>query len=376
VLATVTLAAAVEQHRATHLGNPTTRFAPPLNTPEDLRALFRNEHLRADIAEILRQWGWKGRLEDLYHAAETAEIREVRIAVGAVMPFMSSRENGKPVCLRNVTWAGQEPAPAYLFDFISNRERYRCVTPKACSNFYLEDLGPAPIPGLALQCDARAEAFLGRPFEVCFTVRNPGTGPVPAGRVHFAVPGNATVTGVGEGGVVNGGEVGWDFANLAPKAERKFCAHVEVPTAQTLTLRAVASGSGVAPTEASCATRVMGIAAILIDAVDLEDPVPVGGQVIYEVKVTNQGSVEATNIRLAFVLPSNEEFVSGGGASSVRRDGAAVETEPLASLAPKDAAVWRVVVNAKAPGDVRFKIALTSDQFAKPINEEESTAIY
>jgi hypothetical protein len=47
--------AAAPQHRATHLGNPATRFAPPLATPEDLRALFKDPELRPDIASILRE---------------------------------------------------------------------------------------------------------------------------------------------------------------------------------------------------------------------------------------------------------------------------------------------------------------------------------
>ena len=58
-----------EEHRATRLGHPATRFAPPLRTPEDLRARFRDEKLRPDFASVLYQWGWKGDLDDLFRAA-------------------------------------------------------------------------------------------------------------------------------------------------------------------------------------------------------------------------------------------------------------------------------------------------------------------
>jgi hypothetical protein len=34
------------EHRATRLGNPAFRFAPPLRTPDDLRERFRNEKLK------------------------------------------------------------------------------------------------------------------------------------------------------------------------------------------------------------------------------------------------------------------------------------------------------------------------------------------
>ena len=128
------VSAPAESHRATRLGNPATRFAPPLATPEDLRALFHNEKLKPDFGAILKQWGWQGNLDDLLAAAATAEISDIRIAVGTTMPFMSSRDKGQPVCLRNVLWAGQQPAPAYAFTFASAGHRYRCVTPKACSN--------------------------------------------------------------------------------------------------------------------------------------------------------------------------------------------------------------------------------------------------
>ncbi len=95
-------AATAEQHRATRLGNPATRFAPPVKTAEELRSRFRDPKLKPDFAAVLEQWGWTGRLEDLFHAAETAEIVETAIPIGSTMPFMSSRDKGRPICLRNV----------------------------------------------------------------------------------------------------------------------------------------------------------------------------------------------------------------------------------------------------------------------------------
>ncbi|MEY4200031.1 MAG: hypothetical protein RLZZ265_1771, partial [Verrucomicrobiota bacterium] len=107
--------AQAQQHRATRLGNPATRFAPPLFTVEDLRSRFRDEKLQPDFAAVLNQWGWKGRIEDMRRAALTGEVIEWQIPVGERMPFMSSRENGRAICLRDVLWAGKEPAPAYAF---------------------------------------------------------------------------------------------------------------------------------------------------------------------------------------------------------------------------------------------------------------------
>ena len=53
LLAAISLPA--QQHRAVRLGHPSTRFAPPLTQPEQLRALFADEKLKADVVQILRQ---------------------------------------------------------------------------------------------------------------------------------------------------------------------------------------------------------------------------------------------------------------------------------------------------------------------------------
>ena len=115
------------QHRATRLGHPATRFAPYIDTTEELRSRFRDPKLKPDFANILRQMNWPGDPEDMHRAAATAEVIEIKLPVGTVMPFMSSRENGRPVALREVVWAGDEPVGAYEFFFSSRGRRYRCV---------------------------------------------------------------------------------------------------------------------------------------------------------------------------------------------------------------------------------------------------------
>ncbi len=364
-----------DEHRATRLGNPATRFADPIVTVEDLRSRFRDEHLKADMAEVLRQWNWKGRIDDLQHAALTGEVRWVSISVGTVMPFMSSRENGKPVCLRNVTWAGNEAAPAFMFNFTSNGRNYRCVTPKACSNFYVEDLGVAPVPALALECSVPPQVFPGYRFEVCLTVRNPGTGATPKTTVRLQLPPNMTVTEAIEGNA-SSDEVNWELPRLEPKAAHKLCVRLTSEHIGPVQFAATATASGISAAATACSTTVSPVSAVLLDLGDIEDPVEVGSEETYEVKVTNQGSADLHNVKLDFTLPANEEYVSGSGPSSVLKTESAVTTAPLAILHSKDQVIWRVVVKALKPGDVRFQADLSCDEFQKPIREEESTRLY
>lgn len=367
-----------EQHRATHLGNPATRFAPPLTTTADLRARFADEKLQPDIASIVRQSGSPVNLDDLYRAARTNEIIEWKIPVGTTMPFMSSRENGKPICLRNVLWAGQEPAPAYAFFFTSNGRRYRCITPKACSNFFLEDLGPEIIyaPVLSLQCDAPPEMPTGRSVDVCLTVINSGNAIEPKTTITLPIPPGAILSSKTDRAVVSDDQLTWEIADLAPNHGKQVCAVFKLRQPGTLDFAPTAAGSRAQPVQSACATKIVGVPGILVEVVDREDPIEIGKQVTYDIKVTNQGSTVLNNIGILCTVPVSQEFISAAGITPGHAQERTVTLEKLPKLEPKASASWRVVTKALAAADARFLVEVSSDQFEKPIAEDEATQLY
>lgn len=365
--------AAAAQHRATRLGNPATRFAPPLATPEDLRARFADPNLRPDIVSILNQTRWQGDVDDLFRAAASAPVSEIQLPTGTRMPYMSFRERGKPVALIDVLWAGKEPVPTYAFTFTSKGRFYRCVTPRPCSNFYLEDWGA---PTLALDCTAPAEVPVGRPAEVCLLLRNTGDAPEPASVLSLPIPSGATLVHTTPDAVTVGTNLLWRAPRLPAQSTQQYCAVFTLPVPGSLRFTATAAGTVAQPGHTSCETRVIGIPAILIDAIDLEDPVEAGKEVTYEIKITNQGSIACSNLRVVCSLPENEQFISGSGPTQVTGDGSTVTTEPLPSFPAKDVVTWRIIVKALKPGDVRFRLNVHADEFATPIYEEESTLLY
>ncbi len=181
-LGVLAVSAEAQQHRATRLGNPATRFAPPLKKSDDLRVLLRSDKMKADVAAILNEVGWKGNHEDVDRAAATAEISEVQVPTGTRLPFMASRKNRKPHALVDVLWAGPKPIDAFAFEFSSNCVRYRLATPKICSNFWIEDLGkdtadskcaPAPPPPPVVSVSGAGEACVTQPVEYAVNVKNP-----------------------------------------------------------------------------------------------------------------------------------------------------------------------------------------------------------
>lgn len=368
--------AQAQQHRATRLGNPATRFAPPIYTPEELRSRFRDPKLRPDFASVLAQWGWAGNLEDLLRAAETAEVTEWPIPVGERMPFMSSREGGRAICLKDVLWAGKEPAPAYAFNFMSAGRRYRCVTPKACSNFFLYDLGPEPKPALALVCNAPTREFTGRPFKVCFTLRNAGDSPEPRAVITLPIPAGATFNSATEGGVATADRVIWEIPDLVPNGSRQACVTFTMSTPGQMAFKPTANGAMAGPAHCECQTQIIGVHALGVEVVDLTDPIEVGKVVTYVISITNQGDQTGTGIRVTCTLPDSQEFVFGNGTTPVRAQGRTITMQAIPSLEGKATATWRVLTKALRPDDSRFRVEYSSDQFEKPILEEEATRLY
>lgn len=363
-----------ESHRATRLGNPATRFAPPLGTPDDARALFRDPQLQPDIAAVLKQWGWPGNINDLFAAAATAKITGIRIHVGEAMPFMASRKNGRPECLRNVTWAGKEPAPAYAFNFASNGRRYRCVTPKACSNFFLEDLGQVPRFGLMIDCSVPNQVTLGRNIEACLTVRNTGNVTEPHVTVTLPMPRDTMVAGITAEGHVTNDALAWEILNLAPGATKRVCATLRARQPGRLSLSPTVASVRVQPVQSSCETLVTGLSALLLQTADDPDPVPVGETTTYTVKVTNQGTADDTNVRVVVEFPAEVDPVSASTAGEVT--GKTVTFPPFPRLGPKEAFEYSIIAKGAKVGDARVKFIRTSDGIPAPTSAEESTRIY
>ena len=365
--------ARAEHHTATRLGNPVTRFAPPMYTPADLRARFRDPKLHNDFIEVLRQWGWTGDLEDFFAAGLTNEIVEWEIPVGDTMPFMSTREEGKPICLRNVTWAGTAPIKAYAFNFKSKGHNYRCITPKPCSNFFVVDLGAEPKVELALECDVPDKVIVGRTVKVCLTVHNIGNIPEPLATVTLPIPENSTPAAITDGGVITNNAIQWNLTDLPANVAKQICAVFNTTTPATLNFNASASSATVPAVTSACETEVFGIAAILLEKADDPDPVSVGDTTTYTVKVTNQGTANDANVQIVVTIAPELAPTSSVEGTI---DGQTVTLPLIPKLAAKDSVTYKIVAKGVTAGDGHTKFTLSSDVLKSPISAEESTTVY
>ena len=231
------------------------------------------------------------------------------------------------------------------------------------------------VPQLAVDVAGPRIRFVGRTATYEITVSNKGdadardtvlVGTIPAGTALLNATDDATSAA---------GKISWKLGTIKAGASRKVTMALKM-TEQGVARTTVAATAFCSKAAGEAVTTVRGIPAILLECVDLEDPIEVNAQETYVITVTNQGSSVGTNIVIQCTLPAEQEYVSATGPTRVVSKGKAVTFAPLGSLAAKAKVVYRVVTKGLKAGDTRFKVALTSDQMSSPAEETESTHIY
>ena len=232
------------------------------------------------------------------------------------------------------------------------------------------------LPELTITKTGPNRQYIGRPVTYNITVTNVSDAPAKNTVVEDTLPAGVGSIKATSGAKLSGAKLIWEFDTLASNTSKNVSVSYTPTQAGTLTCSATATAYCADTVTASVSTLVTGIPAVLLEVADVEDPVRVGGSATYVITVVNQGSATATNIRIACILEDNVRYISSAGTTAGSIEGDMVKFLPLANLAPKAKAAWRVVVEAVRPGDVRFKVVMNTDQLTRPVEESESTLLY
>jgi len=128
----------------------------------------------------------------------------------------------------------------------------------------------------------------------------------------------------------------------------------------------------------SRSVSVEGIAALMFQVVDSNDPIQVGEKTTYSVEVVNQGSKQAENVQVVVDVPTGLEVVSSeeNVRSTVSSNGKQLVFEVIPTLGPKAKKTYRFTLRGAASGDQRVAVKLSSREFPTPIVKEESTRVF
>jgi len=217
--------------------------------------------------------------------------------------------------------------------------------------------------------------YLGRPATYEMTVRNTGDAPAKNTVLVDTIDVGARFTEASDQGQASGGKVTWNLGTLEPGTSRSVTVTLVMTQRKTVSNTATVTAY-CAQASTSASTVVKGIPALLLEVVDVEDPIEVGSNVTYIIAITNQGSAEGENIAIQCELPEEQEFVSAEGPTPDTIKGKIVTFAPLPSLDVKAKVSYRVVVKGIEANDVRFKVIMTGAQLITPVQETESTHIY
>jgi len=233
-------------------------------------------------------------------------------------------------------------------------------------------------PRLDLQVIGPGLRYLDRKALYTLRVTNPGDAPATNVTVANMVPSGFKVEAASDGGRhdFQARTVSWFLGEIGPGQTREVKLEVKAINAGEHKHRATAVGARGLRAESELVTRVEGLSALQVELVDTEDPIEVNGDTAYEVRVSNTGSKTETDIKLIAFVPDKMQFKNAQGPVRYREEGKTIVFEPVAKLAPRADAFFRIHVKALEPGTVRFKIQITSTNVTEPVIKMESTRIY
>jgi uncharacterized repeat protein (TIGR01451 family) len=219
--------------------------------------------------------------------------------------------------------------------------------------------------------------MVGRPADYGIRVGNVGDRVANDVVLKDTIPAGTSFVNASDGGTAAGGTVTWRLGDIGPNQSKDVTLTVKAESIGETRNCAMAEAVCAAPVEDCVPTTIKGIPAVLLEVIDLYDPIEVGKEETYVITVTNQGSATDSNIAIVVTLEDAQAFVSGSGATPVvQQQGQVIKFAPLASLAPKAKAEWQLVVRAVAAANIRLAVEMTTDQLTRPVNETESTNQY
>ena len=115
---------------------------------------------------------------------------------------------------------------------------------------------------------------------------------------------------------------------------------------------------------------------VFFDIDDVIDPIEIGADTSYRIRVVNQGTQTATNVQLQVDFPPGLQPIEVDGNLRHQVQGQTVAFEPISTMRPGDELKMTVRASGKSQGDHRVVVNMKTDGRSTPVSKEETTRVY
>ncbi len=233
-------------------------------------------------------------------------------------------------------------------------------------------------PKLSVEVTGPGLRYVNRHAQYVVTVTNEGVASTDNVRVVHLVPEGFSFIKADKGGKyeATSGSVSWFVGRMEAGQSTHLALDLNARQIGEYLHHVQASGENGTIATAKMATRVDGTASLVMEVADLDDPVEVGTQTAYEIRIRNDGSKAAHNLRIACELPAGVELIDAKGPTDPVIEKGVLHFKAISDLAAGAKVSYLVRVNGRVAGNLRMRAKLTSNASTEPLVVEEMTKFY
>ncbi len=231
---------------------------------------------------------------------------------------------------------------------------------------------------LALKLDGPRTGAIQGEIDVRLEVECPREASAPDVRVGQYVPDGLDFVSASSGGAFNPSNrvISWALGSFAPAQRQTVTFKVRGRSPGDWGLPAAAAAVGMAEARATHAVHLDAVPQLALELLNpAEGPIDVKGEAVYELRVSNPGTVVATGLTLVVSLPDGLEAVGGNGPTAARVVPRQIAFDPLAELAPNRDAVYKVRVRGLTAGPGRFRALLQANGLPQALAQEVTVQV-
>jgi len=233
-------------------------------------------------------------------------------------------------------------------------------------------------PKLTLAVSGPAKCMVRSEPTFTMEIANPGTSSTEPVQLAVAFPEGLDFTSASDGGAYDPATrtVSWPLGVATAGTKRNLTVKAKSTVAGNLAVRAVAQAGSKLNARSEAVIQAEGVPALLFEVVDHEDPIEVGKESTYEIRLSNTGTMSCTNVKLTAALSDGLMPTQVSSNLPYKIVGQTMVFEPIAKLAVKGDLIVRIKAKGSTAGDHRFKVQLSCDQLKQPVVKEESTSFF